>query len=290
MKLALGTVQFGLPYGVSNKTGQVAPVEVVKILDLAATKGMRILDTASGYGNSESVLGMSFPKGHGFSIVTKTLPVKADVIRQEEISKIEAAFERSLRHLGQPSVYGLLVHHSSDLLNPGGERLYESLLRWRSEGRVSKIGVSIYTKDECDRLFDQYAFDIVQLPLNVYDQRLVRDGTLKRLHANGVEVHVRSVFLQGVLLMPSEDLPEYLAALKPIHEDYILSLVQAGVSPLAAALGYLHQLPEVSAVLVGVENSQQLQECLDAAGHKPSLDFQRFAVDNPLMLDPRVWR
>lgn len=290
MKLALGTVQFGMPYGISNKTGQVASDEVVKILDFASAKGLRILDTAPGYGNSESVLGMSLVKEHGFLIVTKTLPVRSDVIRPEDIFKIEATFERSLRHLGQPSVYGLLVHHSSDLLNPGGERLYESLLRWKYEGRVSKIGVSIYTNDECDRLIDQYAFDIVQLPLNVFDQRLVQDGTLKRLHASGVEIHVRSAFLQGVLLMPSEDLPPYFAALKPSHEEYILALAQAGVSPLAAALGYLHQLPEVSAVLVGVENSLQFRECFDAAGHVVSLDFQRFAVDNPRMLDPRVWR
>ena len=170
MKLGLGTVQFGLPYGISNKTGQVALDEIGKILQLAATSGMQIVDTAAGYGDSENVLGRSLAPAHDFLIVTKTLPLRAEKVRREDVAKAEAVFEDSLRQLGQSSVYGLLVHHSADLLNPGGDRLYAALRRWKEEGRVKKIGVSVYAREEVDRLFDRYAFDLVQLPLNVFDQ------------------------------------------------------------------------------------------------------------------------
>ncbi len=290
MRLGLGTVQFGLPYGISNKSGQVSEAEVGKILQLAASSGMQILDTAAGYGDSEAVLGASLAPAHNFSIVTKTLPLKTDQVRLEDVARAETAFYDSLLHLGQPSVYGLLVHNSADLLSPGGERLYASLQRWKSEGLVGKIGVSVYGKDEVDRLFGQYAFDLVQLPLNVFDQQLVQNGTLQRLYEAGVEIHVRSALLQGLLLMPSAALPPYFASIKLHHKAYLAALAQAGVSPLAGALGYFHSRPEVSTVLVGVETSVQLQECLVATREAPPLNFASFAIDDPLMLDPRVWR
>ena len=290
MKLGLGTVQFGLPYGISNKSGQVSAAEVGKILELATSSGMKVLDTAVGYGNSESVIGASLAPAHNFSIVTKTLPLKTDQVRPEDVAKIEVAFYDSLRRLGQSSVYGLLVHHPADLLRPGGERLYASLQRWKGQGLARKIGVSVYDKNEVDRLFGQYTFDLVQLPLNVYDQRLAQDGTLKRLYEAGVEIHVRSAFLQGLLLMPSAALSPYFRKLKQHHEAYIAELARIGVSPLTGALGYFNNRPEVSTVLVGVQTSVQLQECLLATRNMFSINFPSFAVGDPHVLDPRGWK
>lgn len=290
MRLGLGTVQFGLPYGITNKDGQVGPDEANRILQLAAKHGMQVLDTAAGYGNSETVLGQCLTKPHDFSIVTKTLPLRKDQIYPEDVAIVATAFEKSLSHLRQLSVHGLLVHHAADLLNPGGERLYESLLRWKEDGRVKKIGISVYDAVEVDRLFEKYVFDLVQLPLSIYDQRLVKDGTLQWLHAAGVEIHVRSAFLQGVLLMPTDALPEYFSSLKDHHSAYIEAMKLNGLSPLSGALGYFHQRPEVSTVLVGVQTWLQLQECLTAAKEISLPDFSCWAVNDPQMLDPRVWR
>lgn len=290
MKLGLGTVQFGLPYGISNKSGQVAAVEVGKILKLAASSGMKVLDTAAGYGNSEAILGGSLEPGHNFSIVTKTLPIKKDKVRPEDVARAESAFYDSLRHLGQSSVYGLLVHHSADLLSTDGELLYALLQRLKGEGLAEKIGVSVYDKHEVDSLFGKYALDLVQLPLNVLDQRFVQDGVIQRLHGAGVEIHVRSAFLQGLLLMPTAELPSYFAQLRPHHERYYSALMQTGVSPLTGALGYFRNLPEVSTVLVGVETVDQLRECILATGNVSSVDYESFAVDAPQLLDPRVWQ
>ena len=290
MKLGLGTVQFGLPYGISNKSGQVSAAEVNKILLLAASSGINVIDTAACYGNSESVLGANLPLVHDFSIVTKTLPLKTNKIGLEDVAKVEAGFYNSLHQLGQSSVHGLLIHHSADLLNPGGDYLYSALKRWKSEGLVKKIGVSVYDKEEVDRLFERYTFDIVQLPLNVFDQRLVQDGTLQWLYQESVEIHVRSAFLQGLLLMPTTSLPPYFMNLKSHHAAYYKVLEQAEISPLEGALGYLHNQPQISSVLIGVETSMQLQQCLLAARNIPALDFSSFAIDKSKILDPRNWR
>lgn len=290
MKLGLGTVQFGMPYGISNNSGQVEATEIRKILQLAASNSMQVLDTAQGYGNSEVVLGENLPPSHNFLIVTKTLPLTTNQVQSEHVSKIEASFYDSLHNLRQSSVYGLMIHHSADLLSPGGDRLYDLLQRFKAEGLVKKIGVSVYDKDEIDRLFEKYPFDLVQLPLNVFDQRLVRDGTLQRIHEAGIEIHVRSVFLQGLLLMPTAALPPYFERLKSHHGAYLQVLKQADVSPLESALGYIHNQLEVSSVLVGVESRVQLEECLLATRNVPSLEFARFAIDDPKILDPRSWR
>jgi aryl-alcohol dehydrogenase-like predicted oxidoreductase len=206
------------------------------------------------------------------------------------VARAESAFHNSLRHLGQSSVYGLLVHHSADLLSPGGERMYALLQRLKDESLVRKIGVSVYDKNEVDRLFGKYAFDLVQLPLNVFDQRFDQDGTIQRLHEAGVEIHVRSVFLQGILLMLTAELPPYLKNLKQHHEHYLSTLMEAGVSPLTSALGYFRNRPEVSTVLVGVETSAQLKECLSATGDVSCINFSDFAVNAPQLLDPRAWQ
>lgn len=289
MNLGLGTVQFGLPYGISNRSGQVTPDEVKRILRIAESNSLQVLDTAAGYGDSETVLGSGLASQYNFSIVTKTLPLKTDRVHQKDVARVEAAFENSLRTLGQRSVYGLLVHHAVDLLNPGGERIYVLLQRLKHDGFVKKIGVSVYNKEDVLRLFDRYSFDLVQLPLNVFDQRFVRDGTLKQLYASGVEVHARSALLQGLLLMPSSTLPPHFESIRHHHMTYLAELDKAGVSALAGALGYFQNRSEVSTVLVGVESSAQLQECLREAKQTVVVDFNRFAVDDPKILDPRVW-
>lgn len=289
MNLGLGTVQFGLDYGVSSTSGQVAPDEVRRILQKASEHGISVLDTAAGYGNAEAVLGNCLPADTAFSIVTKILPLKVACVDDAGLRQAATNFEASLSRLGRQSVHGLLVHHGGDLLLPGGERLYATLRQWQADGRVRKIGVSVYDRAEVDALFDRYTFDLVQLPLNVFDQRLVLDGTLTTLHNAGVEIHARSVFLQGVLLMDSEALPPFLTPQRPHHAAYRMALRAAGVSPLAAALGFVRNLLEVDVALVGVQSAAQLDECIAAYNTVPGLDYRDFAVDTPSLVDPRLW-
>jgi aryl-alcohol dehydrogenase-like predicted oxidoreductase len=288
-RLGLGTVQFGMDYGVANTEGQVGEQQVAEILAYAAKAGLGVLDTAAAYGDSETVLGRYIADSSSFRIVTKTLPLRLPVIKADDVLKVERVFDASLQRLHQSRVDALLVHHAEDLLVPGGEALYAQLIGWQRSGRIQRIGVSIYDRAQIDQLLERYRFDLVQLPINVFDQRLVHDGTLEMLQQRGIEIHARSVFMQGLLLMETAHFPTYFNQLVLHHERYRNALKTAGVSPLAAALGFVANRPEVDVTLIGVNSVRHLIECIAAFDQRANPDLSSFAIDKPALVDPRCW-
>ena len=288
-KLGLGTVQFGLPYGITNSAGQVSFDEAGRILDKAREVGIRVVDTAAAYGNSEEVLGQLLRSGDQFALVTKTVPIRAARIGEADMARIEVGFEASLSRLCRPGVDALLVHHAEDLLVPGGDRIYARLEQWRAAGKLKRIGVSVYDQSQIEQLFERYSLDVVQLPLNVFDQRLVASGTLSELARKGVAIHVRSVFLQGLLLQSPEQWPGRFAAWQSLARHYHAHLEKLGVSPMAAAIDFASRQPGVETVLIGVENRRQLEDCLAAETSSQTLNLQEFACEDLDLIDPRRW-
>jgi aryl-alcohol dehydrogenase-like predicted oxidoreductase len=286
--VALGAVQFGLDYGVSNPNGRTMPDEVARILQAARGYGIKILDTAAAYGESESVLGQVMGPAAGFEIVTKTpvLGHGADVRLQ-----VRRSFEQSLERLRQDKVYGLLAHNCDDLLGDDGDIFYDALRELRDEGVVSKIGASVYEPDQVRNILERFQIDIIQLPLSIFDQRMHGSGMIDRLASAGVEIHVRSCFLQGVLLMRQADLPDHL---RPLEERLVVfrqTMAECGLSPLAGALAFVRHCDGVDAVVVGVCSEVQLDEIAVAAqANFPSgLAVDMLAVDDPALIDPRNW-
>lgn len=289
MRLGLGTVQFGLDYGISNSAGQVSAEEVSRILTLAAESGMRVLDTAAAYGTSEEVLGQWLPSDHAFDLVTKTLPLGGEPVTPQSVTLVIETFHRSLVRLKQPRVYGLMVHHAQDLLAEGGEVLWESLQSLKEQGFVSKIGASVYSSGQIDRLL-ALPLDLIQLPLNVLDQRLVKSGQLAALKARGVEIHIRSAFLQGLLLMPLDQLPAQFASIRGHLQTYHAAMAAHGLSPAGSALACVRALAEVCEVIVGVTSRKQLEELIEASSQDASeVDFAPFAWMDENLLDPSRW-
>lgn len=288
-KLGLGTVQFGMSYGISGPAHRVDNEEVRAILALGWQRGIRVLDSAPAYGESETVLGHCIPEGARFLLVTKTPPLRAGHVSAEEISAIERSLVLSLERLRCDSLYAVLVHHIGDVLAPGGQRVMEMLEQWKANGRIQKIGISVYTSRDLEEVLAKYKVDIVQLPVNVFDQRLVRDGTLAQLGGLGIEIHARSVFLQGLLLMDESALPRGLKFAGPVLSRFRERLRVQGTTPLQAAIGYVARIREVGTIILGVHSSDQLQECLDALECAPELDYSEFACDDISILDPRQW-
>ena len=190
-RLALGTVQFGIPYGVANKSGQVNRDEVAKILNQAYATGLDTIDTAIAYGQSEQRLGDIGIAN--WKVITKlaAMPESVNNVRSWVKESVSSSFKR----LGVSRVRGLLLHHSNQLFAPQGEALYQALNDLKEQDMVEKIGVSIYAPEELDAIWPRFKPDIVQSPFNVFDRRLAESGWLKRLHNSGTEIHVRSVFL-----------------------------------------------------------------------------------------------
>lgn len=290
MQLGLGTAQFGLDYGVSNARGRTPPAEVAATLALAAREGIDLLDTAALYGESEAALGSALA-GHRFRIVTKTVHVGDLHDSRARTGRLREGFARSLERLRQKRVYGLLVHSVADLLAPDGEAIWEELTRLQRDGAVEKIGVSVYTPAEADAVLARFAPELVQLPVSIVDQRALAGGALDRIKARGIEVHARSILLQGLLLMSDKTLPAHLARFRPQLSRVWLAARESGTSPLALALAFLGTVPQVDAALLGVEDSSQLREALAAmrSGARGIGDCSAFACEDERLLNPSLW-
>ena len=284
-QLCLGTVQFGLPYGITNQEGQVPEAEVRRILALAAQLGIELLDTAQAYGIAETVLGQCWPTDAPRRLISK-LSAGASP------DSWETSLLTSLQRLHSPTLDGFLLHRASDLLTSEGAALLHWLEGLRDRGLVKRIGVSIYNSSELDGLpLDR--LQLVQLPLSVYDQRLIRDGTVARLQDLGIAVHVRSVLLQGLLLQLPQAWPHHLSPEFFEHHDRWLEYLNTqGLSPLAGALGFVRSCEGIEAVLVGVLSGSELSQVC-TAWTQASMISAGLKVDwawgNVLDLDPRHW-
>ncbi len=292
MKIGLGTVQFGLDYGVSNTKGRVSRDEVQRILALAASAGMSVLDTATTYGESERVIGESLGSNHQFRIVTKTPPLKTQQVDEADVRKLTNAFFQSLDRLRQDSLYAVLVHHADDLLVEGSGRVIGALNELKEDGRVKKIGVSVYTGEQIDRVLEVFVPDIVQLPVNLFDQRLVRSGHLAKLKQLGVEIHARSVFLQGLLLMDVSQLSAYFTPIRAHFQRYLSVAKELKLTQQQLSLFYVNALPDVDTVLVGVCTAEQFQEILAAFRTLPDTvpDLHSLGLQDERYINPSLWQ
>ena len=290
-RLGLGTVQFGLDYGVSNNIGQTTQDEVYKILQYAFENNITTIDTANTYGNSEDVLGHS-TLNKNFNIISKTIPILKSKIKTSDIKLVTNGIFESLRKLRINRLDGLLVHHCQDLIVDGGNSLYRRLSELKNENIFLKLGVSAYSGEEIDFVLNNYDIDIIQIPMNVFDQRLLKSGTLKKLKEAGVEVHVRSAFLQGLALMSPQELPDKLFKFS-LHLEKFHSLTkEMKISPLAACLAFLMQQTEINKVIFGVNSLKQLQQLIQTVLNLPWVDlkvFDAISINDINLLNPSKW-
>ena len=283
--LALGGAQFGLDYGISNRRGRIPFGEVESILARAVEAGVRTIDTAPAYGDSEDVVGRIVGDDPRWRVITKT----ADLSGPEPAARrLSVGLARSLERLRRPGIDTLLFHRAADLDRDDAGELLEAAEDLKRTGLTRRLGVSVYESTDLDAVLRRGSWDVVQLPLSIIDQRLIRSGHLARLAGAGIEVHVRSTFLQGLLLGPPEDLPgfavPFASALSRVHERSR----DLGISPLELCLAFVRRLPEVSVCLIGLSGLGDLEQAL--AARLPELpDLADLAIDRPDLVDPRRW-
>lgn len=269
-KIALGSVQFGLEYGVSSGPGKVKSEEVKKILSYAASKNIDLIDTAFGYGNSEKILG-NIKINKNFQIVTKTRYFDNNKITENDLMLLKKDFYASLEKLKTNSVYGLLIHNPSDIFKPNAEKLFETLKELKKIKKIKKLGVSTYNLKQLRYVLENFRVDIVQLPLNIFDRRVIDSGILKELNDKGIEVHARSIFLQGLLLMPKEKRPNKFNHWDDLWNTWHQWLKDNKITALEATLKYATSIPEISKIVVGVDSKTQLEEIISALFSNVSL-------------------
>lgn len=273
-KLVLGTVQFGLQYGV-NSAGR-PNVEVVRnILAEAAKGGIITLDTSSAYGNSEEILGECITSEENFKIVSKY--PKGD-------APVSDMFNGSLRRLKVEKLYGYLLHHFEVYKN--NPKVWDEFVALKESGKVNKIGFSLYSPAELEFILSNKSpFDLIQVPFNILDKKFM--PYMKELHEEGVKIHVRSTFLQGLFFKDRNALPEKLLPLR----KYLLQLdeysSETGMSISEMALNYNLQNPYIDGVLIGVDNVEQLRMNLASVKDTP-IDIE-VDVKEKELLNPSNW-
>jgi aryl-alcohol dehydrogenase-like predicted oxidoreductase len=280
-KLALGTVQFGLDYGITNSKGQVQIEEVKSILEYAKENNINILDTAASYGNSEEVLGnVSIDD---FEVITKTIPLKNGA------NEVIKRFQQSLIYLNKFSVNGLLIHNINEIEHKSFDALFNKLNELKNKGLIKKIGFSAYTPEQVDFLLKKFDFDLIQVPFNILDDRLMQGGQLKVLNNKGIEVHVRSIFLQGLLLMSKQNRPRKFKRWDTLWKIWHEWLNDNQITALEAAIRHAISIPKIHKVLVGVETKKQLKDIVIASnGYLPKIPSELYSNDVNL-LNPSNW-
>lgn len=286
-RLILGTAQWGLNYGISNNYGITPSHEVSSILNRASSCGIQILDTAPAYGSSEKKIGEF--NNHRFKVISKIPSLKDIISTKEKIKTINESVENSLSNLGVNSIFGVLFHDANDLIKNENIAIYEALKRFKEKGLVKNIGVSIYTQDEIDIILSSFVPDIVQLPFNILDQRLLKSGHLTKLKSLGVKIHARSVFLQGLFHMPVDDLPDFFNPIKSVLSNLHFQAQKQGFSMNQAALSFVRDHPDIDNVLIGVESLAQVNAAIKdfsiSGSFNPSISL---SLDEKF-LNPSKW-
>jgi len=282
-RLGIGTAAFGLDYGISNSDGLVPLERVNKILEIGLSKGFSVIDTARLYGIAEERLGMlsvthKFPK-----IVTKFPEIQRDA------SEIGQHLRDSIKALNVEGVYGLLAHRASDLMGEKGKESREILEKLRETGLVERYGVSAYSPREVERVFEGGDVGIVQVPLSIFDQRFITSGWLKELERRGVEVHVRSVYLQGLAFMDVANLPDFFASIRSNLVEFHQMVEESECSVEQICLQFVLMQPEVTSAIVGFTHQSQIDAIRDVC-ISPQIPWDDFRIEEECFVNPALWQ
>jgi len=295
-KLVLGTAQLGLNYGIANKTGKPEENKAFEIMKYAAEKGISYFDTAYSYGNSEIIIGKFLNTYKSYknkiNIITKMASLKKEKLDEKNINN---HFFESLHRLGQESIYCYMIHDFNDMKNNCDEIAY-SFTKLKKEGYIKKIGVSVYDEFQINYLFKNFEFDIIQLPINIFDQRLLENGSLIKLKKKNIEIYARSVFLQGLIFLNYNTIPLSLKKVNNYIEKLNSISLKYNLTKEEIALLFIDSINEIDKIVIGVEKIGQLQRNVKILSKlenftkiKTLINFKDYFIKDLNVIDPRRW-
>lgn len=293
-RLILGTVQLGQIYGIANATGKPEQCEADAIVRTALRGGIKYFDTAQGYGNSEFVLKKALQ--HSGASDTVHIITKLSPSLPMDVAGLRASIIQSLSCLGVKRLYCLMLHRQEQIAlldSWQGEVIEEFLLRGGSE----HIGISVYTPEAALRALTHRLISVVQIPTSLFDRRFEAAGVFDEAFKQNKELHIRSIFLQGVMGLASEQLPSGLHGLAPALTELRQICARFDFSPLQLALGWMLQRYPHARLVFGAERSEQVQQNLDFAAQSASLPEVLYRElesvlppQIPELLNPALWR
>ena len=284
-KLVFGTANLGVNYGI-NASNISKNNSLKEIFLLLKKEKVLFIDTAYGYKNAEKYLGKYNLKK--FKFITKLPKINKGNLKFLE-KEIVSRIKKSLKKLSISHFYSILVHDTKELSGSKGKKIFKILKLLKKKKIVKEIGYSIYCTSELDKFFYKFKPDIVQGPLNIFDQRIVRSGWLKKLYKSNVEFHARSIFLQGLLLKDNDKIPKKFKKYNRTFIKYHQWLEKNSLDAFRACLYFIFSIKFVKKIIIGVDNHFQLQDILSVKFNKKKYNFKQLNCSNKKLINPTNW-
>jgi len=284
-RIILGSANFDQTYGIRKNF--IRKSEIKRLLNLASKSKVKVIDTSPHYHNSEKIIG-SLNKGR-FKIISKIPKIPKNIEKKNIKKWIKSKASISLKNLKIKKFECLLLQNVNSLQSKHGSEIYKSMKSVKTNGLTNKIGISIYDFNSLGKILKKFKFDLIQAPLNIFDQRLIETGWLKKLKEKKIEVHVRSIFLQGILFLKHNQLPRTLKKFKKNWKIWENWLKKNKLKPLQACLLFIFKQNELDGVVLGCNNRNQLNKILKLNRTKSSLFMSNLNIKNRKLIDPRKW-
>ena len=287
MKIVLGTAQFGSKYGISNQGDFIDSYIAREIINYAQLNGIDTIDTAASYENSESILGNMDLRN--FRVITK-LSSPNNIDKSDLTEWINNQVKLSMSKLKVSQLEGLLIHNTIDMDLNTIKMIWNNMKILKEKRIVNKIGFSIYDPSEIEVWIKYCNPDIVQCPYNVFDRRIVYSSFFEELKKNGTQIHARSIFLQGLLLMEKNKMPQYFQKWNEVFIKWKEWLMQNKLSPLEGCLNFAYNEKNLDKIVIGIENKKQLEQILSFNPLDQINYIEDLSVDDVELLNPYMWK
>ena len=284
-KLIIGSANFGLNYGQGPLKKKVDTKEIKKIISFCEKKNINFLDTAYSYKNERH---LKFQKLNKWNIITN-ISIKNFKNRKNLDKKINSLINQSIKNFKVKNLYGVLFHDIKEIEKKSGRHFYSILEKLKKTKKVKKIGASVYNPKDIDKILKNYKFDIIQCPLSIFDRRFINSGYLKKMKKKGIEIHIRSIFLQGLLLMQNKLIPKKFNRWNKIWSKWESWNIKNKTTKLETCVNFINQISNVDKIVIGITKKDQLQNIIKyfKKSKKQNYSYQ-FSKDINL-LDPRKW-
>lgn len=298
-KITLGTAQLGFPYGIANETGEISSIKAEEILKAATNMGINCLDTAPNYGKSEQVIG-DFIKNSGKKSITIMTKIPKIILENNgKFSKsvydfINKSVKKSCKNLGIEKIPICLLHNPADMDSFDGD-VVSGLNQLKEEEKIQLSGVSVYTIKEVKKFLDLNDFDVIQIPINIFNSKIVNTDLLTDLKKNKKIVFARSIYLQGLFFLNPEKIPKHLEKAKSklsylhkLSKEYSRNIEEI-------AFTFVRDISEIDSMIIGVESINQLRSNVKLMDSSPLSEemrnkiYREFNNISEEIVNPSLW-
>ncbi len=277
-KIILGSAQFGFGYGITNKS-RISKINIHKIMKLIKNTNIKFIDTAQAYGSSEKILGNY--KSDNLKIVTKIKIERGfDLIKKVKLS---------LKRLKVNKIYALIIHNPNFLNSKNLVNLKKQIDILKQNKIIQKFGISVYNINEFTRLKNKLKIDILQIPLSIFDRRFLKNNFLDNIKKKKIEIHARSVFLQGILLLNQEEVPKKFSKWKKIWLKWDKLTNRDKLEKMNACLSFILNLKQIDKLIIGVNSFEQLKEIIYKFQYKKKYSKISSFTNDINLINPTLW-